>query len=68
MTVEEVKASRLRGKMRALQEECCCARVENPGGMLAVVALAAQSLHLERQMKNWKQVLVRAERKPQVAS
>lgn len=49
MTAEKVKASRLRGKMRALQEKVLTASVEAPEDILAVVALAERSLDLERQ-------------------
>lgn len=48
MTSEEVEASVLRGKMRALQEKCCFASVKVPAEILAVIALAERRLDLER--------------------
>lgn len=58
MTAGEVEASRLHGKMRAIQEKSRSASVKVPGDMLVVAALAEQSLHLKYEMTKWKQELV----------
>lgn len=43
MTAEEVEASRLQGKTRALQNKCRSTSVEVPAEILAVLARAEQS-------------------------
>lgn len=50
MTDEEVEASKLRGKMRALPEREFSIKVEVPTSVLAVVTLAERSSDLERQV------------------
>lgn len=58
MTAGDVEASGLQGRMRARQEKCWSASVEAPAHILAVFALAEQSLDLERQVMKWYQALV----------
>lgn len=67
MTTEEVEASGLREKMRALQEIIRSASEENPADILAIVALAERRLDLERQVTKRELALVELERKLQVA-
>lgn len=47
MVAEDIEASGLRGKMRALHEKLCSACVDVPTDMSAVVTVAEQSLHLK---------------------
>lgn len=68
MTGEEVKASRLRGRMRALPEKYCLASIEAAAAILTVVAFSKQSLDLKRQVTKKEQALVDMEQKVQVAN
>lgn len=68
ITAEEIEASRLRSKMRALQDKCRSKSVQILADMSAVIALAKRCLCLERQATNRKQVLREMERKCQVAN
>lgn len=68
MMAQEVKVSPLRGKMSALQKNCRFVSEEVPADILAVVALAKQSLDFEHQLRKREQTLVEVEQKLQGAS
>lgn len=67
MKAEEVEASGLQGKMRALQKKCRSTIVEVSVDSLVVVALVERCLDLEQHVTKQTQTLVEVERKLQAA-